>query len=222
MSTLNKITYDVFPQLNSKLFGKFSCAIMHVYTRTARDLAFDKIIEETVVTEGWEIVSVIHETHIHEKNNRDIAKEVNRHGVVIHFERVAIEQIFLGDSNGKEDGIIIPNELKHFLQNIEVHEYMLHSLYSDAHGQYANGISPNGEKFLPMWTSEKRATNWMCDFPEYFPVSISAENYEQSMAKALLESNMLIAVEASKSQLVTAHPILVPHYMQIQANGSKP
>jgi len=80
------------------------------------------------------------------------------------------------------------------------------SLYSRSDRQWANGVTPEGADFIPLWVGSRPSSRWVEFWPSYEPYPVTA-----SELVGILQSFHLVdhwvGVAVSPSSLVTLHPL---------------
>ncbi len=204
----HRISFDSYPALNTELADEFSSAVVDAYISPINDFGLTKNIEivtNMIREEGWVVDSVICSSQIDEENLEEISAEVIQKGNAYYVNRVQVERMWLS-------GVVAvskpSHELSDFLRSFS-RTGVAFSLYSYTENQYANGVSPNGEEFLPLWTSEESARQWTSHFPSYVPKALSFLRYKEWIYPELVKNEMIIAIGTTADCLFTAHPRVV-------------
>ena len=84
--------------------------------------------------------------------------------------------------------------------------------------QYANGVSPNGGEFLPLWVSRTYAREWLPDFPGHEEEKLSAGELCEWLLPAVDAEDMLIGAGIAEKTIVTLHPLWLRDMIR-ESNG---
>ncbi len=201
MLKLQKVTFDAFPGNDADLANVYSAAIIHAYFQEEKKLIKFADIVKAIEEEGW-IVSAILET-LDSDGNEQIWDDIGHWNYSLWFERVKIEII---SPNDIDIASISPLKESQLFRTQFYENDNIFTLYSDTHNQCANGVSPNGEEFIPLWTSENNALSWQGDYPEYRLYPITKNKFIDWLLPNVEESSMMIAYGTGADYLITGHP----------------
>ena len=87
---------------------------------------------------------------------------------------------------------------------------------------YANGVSPNGDEFLPLWVSQTFAGDWIPDFPGYAETHVSTKEIGEWLLSAVNANDMLIGAGIAEKTIVTLHPLWLRDMIREPAKAALP
>jgi uncharacterized protein DUF2750 len=209
-----KLSLDVYPSLESDLADKYSCAIIDAYVSPTNNLNLQKTIEnvtDIVFDEGWIVASVICSEEVSEADVMGRSREIYQNGYSFSVNRIKTEWIWLWEQTASTK---VSNEIRKFL-DISNQKGEIFTLYSEKHKQYANGVTHNGDEFIPFWISGELARNWMPHYDSYEPCRFSVLKYTEWMFPKLIQNQMLIAVGTGDDFVITAHPKIICNQISI-------
>lgn len=200
-----KLSFETYPSLHGEWKDHYSCAVVEVIISPFKDFGLEvnsQIASQLLTEEGWTVVERISSTAVTHDELRELAEEVLQNGYAFMVNRVETVQMFLSDIVETPPSSKVLKKLSEvFLGAGE-----LYSLYSEEEGQFANGVTPNGEEFLPIWSSKKLSRLWITHYESYSPRSISLSLYKEWIFPELMRCDMLLAVGCSDSHIATVHP----------------
>jgi hypothetical protein len=164
----------------------------------------DEIISE-LRSEGWVIASELTDWSQQPSGSNEFVDQALLDGFVARIHRVETEHILLFSDSKKS--ISMTEQLSGFIKNVE-ETGMLFSLYSNEHNQYANGVSPLGGDFLPLWSSKEAIENWISDYPTYQITEIDLNTVRTLILPKLQSETMTAAMGCGDDELILVHPLL--------------
>ena len=211
--TCHYTVVDAYPGVETRHFEDFGGAVVGCWVTpqsigSAEDLG--RLIEARLADEGWEIAGTISsklvtaEDYDGKTDGWDLFEQALTDDFVAQIHRWPREVIPLREE-AAEQGICSAARYLQFVEALRAKGAL--SLSSTEDEQWANGVSPNGGDFLPLWASESALTPWREYWPDH---EIEALSMETLCAGGFLESvedhEMLIALGIGQS-LVLTHPL---------------
>ncbi len=199
---------ETYPSLNGKQIDGYSCAVVKAYISPEKNLGTEGNlweISDQLFDEGWVVARVIDSTEIMEHDIGELASEVVANGYAFDVNRVVVERVYRVE---KVHEISSLTEINNFVNAITTANEM-YSLFSKQANQFANGVTPNGEEFLPLWSSKNLVKNWTKDFLAYELEPISLVRFREAIAEELNVSSMMIGVGSVEDQMLMVHPKLI-------------
>lgn len=164
----------------------------------------DEIISE-LRSEGWLIAAELTDWSQQPSGSDGFVDQALVDGFVARIHRVEMEHVLLFSDSKKSTSMT--EQLSGFIEKVEK-TGLLFSLYSDKHDQYANGVSPLGEDFLPLWSSKEAIENWMPDYPTYQITEIDLNTVTNLILPELQSKTMVVAMGCGDDELILVHPLL--------------
>lgn len=206
---------DTYPSLNGKQIDGYSCAVVKAYIAPEKNLGTEGNlweISDQLFDEGWVVASIIDSTEIMENDIGELASEVVANGYAFDVNRVVVERVYRAE---KLHEISSLTEITNFINAISTANEM-YSLFSRKDNQFANGLTPNGEEFLPLWASKNLVKNWTTDFLDYELETISLARFREAVAEQMNVSSMMIGVGSVEDQMLMVHPKLILDSLEIK------
>jgi hypothetical protein len=169
------------------------------------------VVADAVTAEGWRIARTLStqnvsvETYAAESPGRPRFEQAVSDGLAIQFHRRQREVILAANFDGAAD----------IFSTVEAHESILRglrtkgavSLYSQRDSQWANGISPDGDEFFPIWTDENAPRAWQHGWPGYEVTRLTPDTGLDELLTEINAADMWVAIQVGPSALMTTHPI---------------
>jgi hypothetical protein len=220
-SSLYVIT-DCYPERGSVDFRTIAGAAVGCWLREDlfRDHGnIDLILEEKFRVIGWKVVRILQqehvtsETYLDKRDGFQFFEQAQTDGFVANLQRV--ERELIGDA--------IPfNEMTDLLDKAldAVVSRGAVSMFSEADQQWANGVTPRGDTFLPFWLNDEDTSRWLQHWPGYELQDLSVDELRGSdfLEQVNLE-DMWIGLGVTPQVLVTCHPIWIRDRM-LESAGS--
>jgi hypothetical protein len=209
LQTCHYIIVDAFPTVEGPHFERFAGAAVGCWI--ASDISdVDALIVTKLKEEGWDIGKVIDrevvssETYKNKANGRTEFEQAVRGGFAAHVHRRARETMVLDDSLGPTP--MREASAKAYREFLDQLRTGACSLIDDE--QWANGVSPDGDDFFPLWSNESEARTWRTRWPHTKPRLLSITDLlgPDGLLCKLDEENMWAAICVNGS-LVTTHPL---------------
>lgn len=208
-SKFHKLSFDVYPDLKSEIAYEYSSGVIQTYIAPGVFSDFTsagEYLTPIIHEEGWKISKTIDAIELDKGTLGKKLREIENEKFLFEVTRVPIEIISYHDQclislNSIDPPSIIIDAVSRFDS-----QKMLFTLFSEDADQYANGVSPNGEEFLPIWHSALEAEKWRIAFQGYTTSKILAHQYHQKIRPELNRLSMLVAINASAECLLTVHP----------------
>lgn len=80
-------------------------------------------------------------------------------------------------------------------------------------GGLAVGVSPLGEDFVPLWSSESAVDLWKEDFPDQELELVDADVFTNGLSKSFLEEDFMVGIAISSFPIVIIHPFHITQYL---------
>lgn len=201
------VVADCFPRTGSASFGEFAGGAVGCWVcSNYYDVEVDVIIERELSSEGWNIARILSreevsdETYAKKSDGREFFEQAKVDGFVAQFHLRKRETIVVsgGEPEHRAD------ELTEFVDVVRSGGGI--SLYSDAARQFANGVTPDGDEFLPLWLTKDEASTWLRHWPGYELRVVTAMQLASDFLDRLVEVDMWIGLGVGKSELIMAHP----------------
>lgn len=200
--------FDCFPDFDGELADSYSYAAISVWISVEDEVApaehYDEIIAE-LKSAGWVVASELTEWSQEPSGSNEFVDQVLLDGFVARIHRVEIEHVLLFSDSKKSTSMT--KQLSGFVEKVE-ETGLLFSLFSDKHDQYANGVSPLGNDFLPLWCSKEAIENWMPDYPTYQIREIDLNTVANVILPKLQTKSIDAAIGCSDDELILVHPLL--------------
>lgn len=201
---------DAYPNPKHKNFEQFACAVIGCWVNfdiCRSDEAALELIKNKM-KESWVIIRIIDIEIIDENNyknsspkGREMFLQSLSDGFVAHIHRVRNETIFLSDlSEGLRDKFDLERIAKLLTDVGGV------SLYSSSDEQWANGVTPAGVEFIPLWAGSDVPSEWLSYWPDYEIYPISPTELIE-VFPIIRSEDCLVGIGGSRSALSMVHPI---------------
>lgn len=194
--------------MNGKHADNFSSAAISVWIRSADEPISAEHAEGIISklsSEGWVIASELTEWSKEPADSNEFVDQALLDGFVARVHRVETEHVLLF-SDSKESAST-KKQLSDFVEKVR-ETGLLFSLYSQKHDQYANGVSPAGGDFLPLWSTKEEIENWMPDYPTYQITEIDLNTAKNWILPELQSQTMSVAMGCNDDELILVHPQL--------------
>ena len=215
------VIVDVYPDIGSEHFVNYAGAIAGCWVRddTARAKGgLASIVEEMIVAAGWKIARTLSTERVSRASYDDDSEDVRigrarfeqalTDGFVVQFNTRRRELILpASPEQGDDEEILAVAAHEQFVQAVRSAGAV--SLYSQPDGQWANGVSPDGDEFFPIWIQEASTRAWLHGWPDYEVVALDRDSAIDDMLTAINEADMWAGIEVGRNVLMTTHPILL-------------
>ncbi len=206
------VVVDVCPVLESNAFREYAGATVGCWVRNDLVKSEDeiqRIIEKNLSDTSWcisrilltEIVSS--ETYKDKQEGREMFEQALTDEFVANFHLRRREIIDIDNNNLRN--VFIVECYKGFVNKLKRDGG--YSLYSNNDRQWANGVSPDGDEFFPIWTNKNEIKRWLEYWPEYEIRKLDTKELCDSLLTDINECEMWVALGLSENILVTSHPI---------------
>jgi len=138
-----------------------------------------------------------------ENGGRELFRQSLNDGFVANIHRYPRETISLDDDNS---GSSIEKLLNISRLAARLNGQGCVSLYSPLDEQWANGVTPEGADFIPLWAGSEPPLRWLDFWPNYEPYPVKADELV-TLLPSFQSVNSWVGVETSHSSLVTVHPL---------------
>jgi hypothetical protein len=81
------------------------------------------------------------------------------------------------------------------------------SFYLDSKERFVRGVTPCGDEYVPLWSTETEASQWIDSWPAGRVLSISKDALIHRLADEVDASSMWFGLGLARSLLVTVHPV---------------
>jgi hypothetical protein len=203
------LVLDCYPKVGSDAFERFAGATVGCWVRAdvcPAGLSADAFAREKLSHQGWSVVSTLVSeevssvTYADKIEGREHFEQAQLDGFVAHFYVRPRESI--GEGGCRESSLAgalgsAGHEISH---NGGV------SLFSAQDRQWANGVTPDGDEFLPLWVTTDDAVGWLEFWPGYEPRAVTPEDLRSSgLLERVDAAGMWIALGVGRSLLTTCH-----------------
>lgn len=201
---------DAYPKISSPFFSEYVGAVVGIWVRADRVGTERQLVEtiaDTLAAAGWvcasiEASEIVSGTSYSSKpEGRDLFEECLRRGISIHFHRRRRE-VFGGRG-----------PLAHFDRALYERAVKTlgddggFSLYSAKDEQWANGVTPDGDDFLPIWLSATDARKWIPAWPGYGVDKLDVDEMVESFLDQVNHAKMWVALGIDPRTLITTHAV---------------
>jgi len=176
-SKCHHFVVDAFPHMEGQSFTEYAGAAIGCWVPVSADPP-EALIERNLLVEGWEVASVIEHAVVDSERYRTDDNGRSE------FEQ-ALLLGFAAHIHGREREVLLVNEVGHAAETLMA-DYPKavrqlsrggYSFYSSAEGAWANGVTPDGDDFLPIWTDARDASAWAMHWPSYAVTAISVSEF---------------------------------------------
>ena len=203
------LVLDCYPKIDSRFFERFAGGAAGCWVRkdicvagqSAEALATDRLSEE-----GWAVVrsllceEVSAATYVTKVQGREYFEQAQIDGFVVNFHVVRRESVGEDDSPQSNVAQLLANAVYGVNLNGGV------SLFSVQDRQWANGVTPDGNEFLPIWLAADDALRWRESWPGYELRALSLEELCSSDFLDQVDSEeMWIGIGVGGSLLTMCH-----------------
>jgi hypothetical protein len=213
------LVVDAFPAPAGPQFELFAGAIIGCWIPVGEPEP-DALVATRLLIEGWEIGRTIarervsRATYALKLDGRSEFDQALRSGFSAHANVRNRETILLDSEKGP-----LPlrerSASSYFTYVLELLQGGGWTYQSPKECLWANGVSPDGDGFIPLWTAEVDATRWHHYWPDHLLQHVTALDLigTNGLLGAMAEEDMWIAI-SSDGALVTTHPLLVSRDIQ--------
>ncbi len=136
---------------------------------------------------------------------RQFADQAKLDGFVCHLHRVKRESVCLAEEEPEVDDV--GGAVAAALEAARLGS--LAGLYSSEEGQWANGVTPEGNEFFPVFLTGTIAERWVLRWPGYSARPISRQDLigEDGILQEIHEEPMWVALLAGERVLMMHHPL---------------
>src|SRR5262245_43316391 len=203
---------DLYPQVGSTHFSAYAGAALSCWIRSdAAAKSPADAARSAVSAEGWQLVEILEQEEVTLDTYRDRPEERTlmqqglRDGISSTIHRRRREVLYR--NGGGDTCSLAPAELLAFAKRVKVGGAF--SLYSDTHGQWANGVSPDGDEFLPLWLDRESGAEWIAQWPSYEVRDLEPSHLTETFLTGINEAKMWAAISLEADRLVTVHSIAI-------------
>jgi hypothetical protein len=168
------VTVDVYPDPDGPHFAERVGAIAGCWIR--RDLADEAeaaaLVRDRLSSEGWKIARPIATeivspaTYPTPGEARDRFEQALIDGFVAQFH-CRRREVIVAAEHDDADAEAFSEVAAYRLFVQQLRERGALSLYSAGDNQFARGVSPDGDDFVPIWINEDSIRYWMHGWPDY-------------------------------------------------------
>ncbi len=210
MSSCYHIVMDAYPHVAGPHFARFAGAAIGCWIPTSvldAELASQRKLRE----EGWEACSILRrsivdmETYAHKEAGRVEYEQAIASGFCAHIHVREREVLPLAEGCkpppfGARDYAALIGHLKRGAW----------SLYSRINEQWANGTTPDGDDFLPLWCTGEAAARWRHHWQDYLVTPVPTQDLADigGLLSGVEKAQMWAGVELSDA-LCMVHPALL-------------
>jgi hypothetical protein len=206
-STCHHFVVDAFPLIDGPHFSGFAGAAVGCWIPTDNPLP-DNLVESELRAEGWMVGRIIRRstvsprTYAHKENGRREFKRALTHGFAAHFHVRRREIIDLDD---RRTHVFSADAYLRFLRSLRGGGF---SFVSDGDQQWANGVTPDGDEFVPLWVVREDAVAWQDHWRDFNleDLSVQALVAEDGLLRGIAHEEMWVAM-GSATALVSVHPL---------------
>jgi hypothetical protein len=210
---------DAYPETNSLDFDSYIGAMVGSWIcndlfETQDDLL--EVIAKKLKNINWNISQIIQvekvtsNSYKEEDSGKSFYEQALVDGFVANFNRIEREEMCAGDKDNNQ--ILYKSAYNEFINHIGSG---LFSLYSDDDDQWANGVTPNGDDFLPLWKSKTEIEFWEKYWPGYYPQEISVKHLYNDLLDEVSKHDMWVAIGIDSIFLYTMHPISLKRNLKV-------
>lgn len=203
---------DTYPCIESPHFEDYGGAVVGCWVtpksiQSEDDL--DRLIEEKLAEEGWEVSEKISselvttEDYRIKKDGREFFDQALVDDFAANIHRWPREVMLLGDK--EEEGVCSTVSYLQFLEAIRSNGAV--SLSSNEDRQWANGVSPNGGDFLPLWRSAAELDPWREFWPDHEIEALPVEQLGAGGFLAAVHDHEMSITICIGQCLVLTHPL---------------
>ncbi|MBI5534805.1 MAG: hypothetical protein HY898_18915 [Deltaproteobacteria bacterium] len=203
------LVMDCYPMTDSGVFRDFAGAMVGCWVRSDVCGAHEHteaFARRRVSAAGWRVVSTLvyeevsSNTYVDKSDGREFFEQAEIDGFVAHFHVRARE--FIGELGDTGDDV--SESLVRAADSIAIGGGF--SLFCERDGQWANGVTPQGDEFLPFWISAEDAAEWIEFWPDYEVRGLTADELLTSdLLGRINAAEMWVAVGIGKRGLLTCH-----------------
>ncbi len=205
------VVVDCYPESGTDAFREFAGAAVGCWLRTdfGDDGAkVDTVVREKLLAAGWRVARTLEcedvtaDTYAQRAEAREYFEQARLDGFVANFHVTARESVDATHVDARDVATALTNAAERIAQNGAL------SLYSSVAAQWANGVTPTGDEFVPLWLSEADASRWLEHWAGY---DLRRLTPDALRAPGLLgkanDAEMWIGMGITEARLVTCHPI---------------
>lgn len=214
------LVVDVFPKLWTHKFYKYAGAVVGCWIR--HDIAKDEneslaFVAKKLLLSSWEIGRIIStetvnaQTYRNNKDGIEFFRQALIDGFVFHFHMVEREVVEIGSSQIRQTQKQWKGVYESFIEEIGGCIYSLSSIEDK---QWANGASPNGADFFPVWSNQDAVKKWEEYWPGYEIEKIDSQEFLEYFLNEIYNSDMFLAIGVLEKLLITCHPISFSKFLK--------
>jgi hypothetical protein len=208
------VVADVYPHLEGPHFASYVGAVAGCWIR--RDLVDEGgapgLVRDRLATEGWTVARTISTemvspaSYTTASEARDRFEQASIDGFVAQFHRRRREVILSAEHDDElDDDLSEVAAYRLFIRRIR--ERGPFSLFSAGADQWAHGVSPDGDDFLPIWVDAEAIRPWTHGWPGYEVRPLSDWASLSEVLQAIGRRQMWAAIEVGPNALMTTHAI---------------
>ena len=205
------VVADVYPEETSPHFTGAVGAAASCWVRpdTIAD-SLEATVAAKIASDGWRVVELLQQgrvtpqTYADKPQEKRLLEQCLRDGFAADFHVRRREVIARTEAAAAEFTV---DELRRFIASLR--QGQAFSLLSDADGQWANGVTPDGDAFLPLWSTAAWASRWIEHWPGYRTSPIESAELRESFLETIHRSEMWVGAGVREDSLVTVHAIAV-------------
>jgi hypothetical protein len=206
---------DAYPVRDSSRFEESVGAIVSCWLR--EDLVGASLVQELasrLLVDSWTLGSILSEeqvtraTYGSKLEGRERYLQAAASGFATHGHVREREVITLGDDDEPGEDVATLARYLGFLRAVKAGG--IYSLSHEAESQWANGVTPDGDDFLPIWATGKEAEEWSPQFDGARLHHVGAEDLlgDDGFLQKIAGSRMRIGMGVDQC-LVMTHPLLL-------------
>ena len=209
--TMPCLVFDCYPKVGSDFFVEFASggAVCWIRPDVCRDgNSLEAEVRTRLSDEGWSIAQLWCYTDVslesyeaEDTASRGFYEQALIDGFVCHFHVLPREVI-------SKVGTELADHARSLI--LAAHKVSRDggvSLRSKENQQWANGVTENGNDFLPLWPTVAEATSWLEDWPGYEPQILSAFDLSSHFLDRVRLANMSIGLGIEDSVISMCHPL---------------
>ena len=202
---------EVYPSVNSHDFTNFAGAAAGcwVSTKTVNDVRdVEDLVKDSLSEKDWCVSKVISlevvtaGNYSQKKEGKDFFDQALGDGFVIHLDRAAREVV--SRDSGPKSKCLTVEEYKIYLRQVQTGGAF--SLFSVKDDQWAVGVTPQGNDFMPLWRNQNEILGWSQFWPDYEARSLTVDDLCGGKLLKTLDEELAWVAIGVEDCLVTMHP----------------
>jgi hypothetical protein len=205
------VVADVFPTPDSDLFEGYAGAAAGCWVRG--DLAGDEdadptsVVRQQLADAGWQVAAILDrqsvsaESYADNPDGRQLFEQAQTDGVVVSLQLRRRERV---GERGLPDGQLAAafDEVSRLFARDGAY-----SLYSEADDEWANGVTEDGDEFVPLWKDWAGASRGIGRWPSYKVCKLTPDDLSSGLLPAIHQAEMWAGIGFVDGELIMFHPL---------------